>query len=303
VDSRRLRYFVQIVDSGSITRAAAVTGVAQPALSQQLAILENELKVRLLERSVSGVTPTPAGRILYTRAQTILRQFEELRDAVHREVQPLSGTVTLGLSPTMVSRFALPLIEKVCSQHSEMHLQIREEGSAALQELLANGRIELSISPIRPDGETIVGEEVLCEPLILMYPATMPLPETATLEDLAKLPWIVPRRPNSIRTIVDAVFAAASLAPRVAVELDSLHNVIETVRRGLGVGAMTTGVINEDLAAGTLRARPFGNVAPLRPMFLSHRRSPTLTPPAQFVFEVLREIGSEMRLNQPAGRT
>src|SRR5512138_90510 len=94
MDSRRLRYFVQIVDSGSITRAAAASGVAQPALSQQLAILENELKVKLLERSVSGVTPTAAGKILYTRAQTILRQYEELREAVHREVQPLSGVVS-----------------------------------------------------------------------------------------------------------------------------------------------------------------------------------------------------------------
>ena len=86
MDSRRLRYFIQIVDSGSITRAAAVTGVAQPALSQQVAVLEHELKVKLLDRSVAGVTPTSAGRILYARAQTILRQYEDLRLAVHREV-------------------------------------------------------------------------------------------------------------------------------------------------------------------------------------------------------------------------
>lgn len=300
MDSRRLRYFVQIVDSGSITRAAAATGVAQPALSQQLAILENELKVRLLERSVSGVTPTPAGRILYTRAQTILRQYEELRDAVHREVQPLSGTVTVGMSPTMVSRFGLMLIEKVCTQHPEMHLQIREEGSAVLQELLATGRIELSIAPTRPDNETIVGEEVLTEPLTMMYPPSLELPENATLADLAALPWIVPRRPHSIRTIVDAIFAAASLTPRVAVELDSLQHVIETVRRGLGVGPMTTGVIKEDLASGRLRCRPFGDTSPMRPMFLAHRRSPKLTPPAQFVLDVLREIGGELRLEAAA---
>jgi LysR family nitrogen assimilation transcriptional regulator len=150
MDSRRLRYFVQIVDSGSITRAAALSGVAQPALSQQLAILENELKVKLLERSVSGVTPTAAGRTLYARAQAILRQFEELREAVHREVKPLSGTVLLGMPPTMLARFGLPLIEKVCSQHPEMHLQIREEGSMVLHELVSNGKIELAISATRP---------------------------------------------------------------------------------------------------------------------------------------------------------
>jgi LysR family nitrogen assimilation transcriptional regulator len=298
MDSRRLRYFVQIVDSGSITRAAAASGVAQPALSQQLAILENELKVKLLERSVSGVTPTAAGRILYTRAQTILRQYEELREAVHREVRPLSGTVTMGMSPTMIPRFALPLIEKVCSQHPEMHLQIREEGSAVLQELLASGRIELSISPTRPDGEAIVGEQVLIEPLIMVYSPSLDIPENASLADLAALPWVIPRRPNSIRTIVDAIFAAGSLTPRVAVEIDSLQNVLETVRRGLGVAAMVEGVIKDDLAAGTLRARPLGNSAPMRPMFLSHRRAPALTPPAQFAHDVLREIAAELSLSR-----
>jgi LysR family transcriptional regulator, nitrogen assimilation regulatory protein len=300
VDSRRLRYFVQIVDSRSITRAAAATGVAQPALSQQVAVLEQELKVKLLDRSVSGVTPTSAGRILYARAQAILRQYEELRQAVHQEVLPLSGSVCIGMSPTMIPRFAFSIIEKVCTQHPEMHLQIREEGSAALHELLTSGRIELSISPTRPDNEELVGCEVLSEPVILMYPRGWEIPADASLQDLASLPWIVPRRPNSIRSIVDGVFATASLTPYVVVELDSLHNVIETVRRGLGVGAMVAGAIQADLDSGVLQARSLGPVSPMRAMFLAHRRSPALSPPAQFVYEVLLEIAAEARPNAPS---
>jgi DNA-binding transcriptional LysR family regulator len=105
---------------------------------------------------------------------------------------------------------------------------------------------------------------------------------------------------DSIRTIVDAILAAASLTPRVAVELDSLQNVVETVRRGLGVGAMTAGVIQEDLTAGRLQARSLGNNAPMRPMFLSHRRTPVLTAPAQFVYDILHEIGAELREQQAA---
>jgi LysR family nitrogen assimilation transcriptional regulator len=288
---------VQIVDSRSITRAAAATGVAQPALSQQVAVLEQELKVKLLDRSVSGVTPTAAGRVLYARAQTILRQFDELRRAVHQDVLPLAGSVTIGMSPTMIPRFGFPLIEKVCTQHPEMHLQIREEGSAALHELLTGGRIELSISPTRPDNDEVVGAEVVSEAVTLMYPPGWDIPTDASLSDLASLPWIVPRPPNSIRSIVDGVFAAASLTPYVIVELDSLHNVIEGVRRGLGVGAMVEGMIQPDLAAGALQARPLGPISPMRPMFLAHRRSPGLAPPAQFVHDVLLEIATgEKRL-------
>jgi LysR family transcriptional regulator, nitrogen assimilation regulatory protein len=292
MDSRRLRYFVQIVDSGSITRAAALSGVAQPALSQQLAILENELKVKLLDRSVSGVTPTAAGRILYAQAQSILRLFDDLREAVHREVKPLSGTVIVGMPPTMLSRFGLPLIGKVCTQHPEMHLQIREESSLLLAELLANGKIELSISATRPEG-VVTGDEILTEAIVLMYPPSLSLPEFATLADLARLPWVLPRRPNAIRTLIDAAFASHNLSVTVVVEIDSLHSAMETVRRGFGVGATTIGAMREDLEAGTLRAKELGDAPLMRSMYLSRRRSPLLTPAAQFVHEILRDIAAE----------
>jgi len=292
VDSRRLRYFVQIVDSGSITRAAALSGVAQPALSQQLAILENELKVKLLDRSVSGVTPTSAGRVLYARAQSILRQFDDLHEAVHREVQPLSGTVIVGIPPTMVPRLGLPLIEKVCAQHPEMHLQIREEGSLVLHELLVNGKIELSISATKPEG-VITGEEILTEAIVLMHAPSMVLPEHPPLAELARLPWVMPRRPNAIRTLIDGAFAARNLSPRVVVEIDSLHSAMEIVRRGFAVAPMTMGAMREDLEAGTLHARPLGDAPLMRSLYLAHRRSPALTPAAQFVHGILRDFSAE----------
>ena len=70
MDTRKLAYFVQIVDSGSITKAAAALHVAQPALSQQVSALENDLKQRLLIRSKQGVKPTAAGHTLYRHAQS-----------------------------------------------------------------------------------------------------------------------------------------------------------------------------------------------------------------------------------------
>jgi LysR family nitrogen assimilation transcriptional regulator len=293
MDTRRLRYFVQIVDSGSITRAAALSGVAQPALSQQLAVLENDLKVKLLDRSVSGVTPTAAGRILYARAQSILRQFDDLREAVHREVRPLSGTVVVGMPPTMLTRFGLPLIGKVCTQHPEMHLQIREEGSLVLDELLAAGKVELTISATRPRGEA-AGEEILTEQVILMHPPSLAIPADAPLAELARLPWILPRRPNAIRTLIDSAFAAHNLVANVVVEIDSLHSAMEAVRRGFGVGATTLGAVQDDLETGTLRARALGSTPLMRSMYLARRQSPALTPAAEFVHGLLRDIAADV---------
>jgi LysR family nitrogen assimilation transcriptional regulator len=79
---RRLKYFVKIVDIGSLTQAAEVLHIAQPALSQQVATLEGEMDQQLLIRTKRGVTPTEAGKILYTHARTILRQCEQAQLAV-----------------------------------------------------------------------------------------------------------------------------------------------------------------------------------------------------------------------------
>ncbi len=94
---RRLKYFVKIVDIGSLTRAAEVLHIAQPALSQQVATLEGEMDQQLLIRTKRGVTPTEAGKILYTHARTILRQCEQAQLAVHNVGQTLSGNVSIGL--------------------------------------------------------------------------------------------------------------------------------------------------------------------------------------------------------------
>ena len=294
VDTRRLRYFVQIVDSGSITRAAAAAGVAQPALSQQLAILEAELKVKLLERSVSGVTPTPAGRVLYARAQRLLRQCDELKIAVHREAQPLSGTVILGVSPAIVLRLGLPLVEKICLQHPEVHLQLIEEGSSSLREMLANARIDLAISPAQPDGELIVGEQLLSERLILAYPVSWTSVQHASLPDVAKLPWVLPRQHHSIRMLAEAVFATLGLAPRVILEIDSVHSAIDSVRRKLGVTVLPDGVAADAVASRAICTREFADPPVMRPMYLLRRRTPALTPAAQFVYDLAREVASHL---------
>ena len=95
---RRLKYFVKIVDIGSLTQAAEVLHIAQPALSQQVATLEGELNQQLLIRTKRGVTPTDAGTILYTHARAILRQCEQAQLAVHNVGQSLSGQVSIGFA-------------------------------------------------------------------------------------------------------------------------------------------------------------------------------------------------------------
>src|SRR4051812_1767075 len=110
MELRQLRYFVAIVDHGSLSRAARVLHIAQPALTQQLQQLEQELGARLLHRSAQGMLSTDAGRVFYEHAQAILKQVSDAKSAVTQSTTRPSGTVALGLPQSISGALALPLL-------------------------------------------------------------------------------------------------------------------------------------------------------------------------------------------------
>src|SRR5690242_17729570 len=109
MDFRRLRYFVAIVDAGSVSKASAQVRIAQPALSQQLLTLESEVGVKLVDRTSHGITTTPAGRRLYRHALTILRQVEEARRHIRDDTDDIDGIVSVALPTSVATILALPL--------------------------------------------------------------------------------------------------------------------------------------------------------------------------------------------------
>ena len=127
MELRQLRYFVAIVDHGSLSRAALVLHVAQPALTQQLRQLEEELGVQLLHRSAQGVLSTDAGKVFYEHAQAILKQVADAQAAVVQSAERPSGSVTLGLPHSISGALALPLLTAIRQRYPEITLQLTEE--------------------------------------------------------------------------------------------------------------------------------------------------------------------------------
>ena len=108
MDFRHLRSFVRIVDLGSLSRAATSLHVAQPALSQQIAKLEAQVKGQLLNRSSKGVTVTPAGQELYRFAVSILRQVNDAKSAIQDTAAMPAGRVALAFPLSLTAALALP---------------------------------------------------------------------------------------------------------------------------------------------------------------------------------------------------
>ena len=108
MELRQLRYFVRIVETGSMGRAALDLNIGVSALSQQMARLENELAIRLLQRTSRGVMPTSAGLAFYSQAQLALRHADDAILAA-REAR-LSGHVSVGMAPSTASVLGVPFI-------------------------------------------------------------------------------------------------------------------------------------------------------------------------------------------------
>lgn len=168
---RRLKYFVKIVDIGSLTQAAEVLHIAQPALSQQVATLEGEMDQQLLIRTKRGVTPTEAGKILYTHARTILRQCEQAQLAVNNVGQTLRGQVSIGLAPgTAASAITMPLLQTVRNELPEVMVYLQESSGTALNDKLLAGQLDMAVLYERSPVAGIVSQPLLKEDLYGGYP-------------------------------------------------------------------------------------------------------------------------------------
>ncbi len=214
MELRQLRYFVAIVDHGSLSRAALVLHVAQPALTQQLRQLEEELGAQLLHRSAQGVLSTDAGKVFYEHAQAILKQVGDARSAVTQSTTRPSGSVTLGLPHSISGALALPLLMAVRSRYPEITLQLTEELSGNLAEQLKSGRINLAV--LFDDGQLSAFASTALVDEALMFIARSgsafgPAGPAVSLAEALATTLILPAQQQGVRPRIDSAAREAGL--------------------------------------------------------------------------------------------
>jgi LysR family nitrogen assimilation transcriptional regulator len=239
LDTRRLDAFIKVVDLGSVTRAASVLNVAQPALSQQMLSLEAEFNKKLLVRSTNGVTPTEAGQILYKYARTIQRQIEEARRSILDSNTKVFGNVTIGLAPwSSASIIAPSLLRETRRQYPDILLHIFDIFGFAFSEMMLKGRMDLAVlygdSP--PRGLTY--SPFLDEEFYLVAPAAGTPPELArapvSLADLSQTQLILPTSESFLRQLVERSCTAAGFRARIAAEIYSMRLLRAALADGIG---------------------------------------------------------------------
>ncbi|WOB09506.1 LysR substrate-binding domain-containing protein [Piscinibacter gummiphilus] len=252
MELRQLRYFIRVVELGSMGRAAADLGVVTSALSQQISRLESELATRLLQRSPTGVVPTDAGVAFWRQAQLAVRHADEAAQAAQQ--QRLAGRVSVGLAPSTASVLALPLMQAMRERYPEIRLHLVESLSGNLSAMLNARQLDLAVLFETDAEQRFSVGPLLDEGLYLIGAASlpgMPRGKQVRLKDLANLPLVMPSGTHGLRAVVDQAFARAKCRPRIVADIDGLAILMDAVRAGWAAtvqpGAATARLPGENL--------------------------------------------------------
>ncbi|MES2937926.1 MAG: LysR substrate-binding domain-containing protein [Pseudomonadota bacterium] len=239
---RQLRFFLQIAEVGSVTRAASFLHIAQPALSRQIRTLEEELGVTLFQRSEKGVALTDAGMLLRDRAVALLRHFERVRHEVRDGFNDPSGELVIAMPPSMFDLVTLPVVTRYKAAHPNVLLRVIEGVSGVLNawSMVQLGKADIAIVTSIEPLATLETSAFLQEPLCLIGPADAKLdPGTPVdLEEVARHQLVVTSRPNTLRLILETAMAERKLPLNVVLETNTPHMTLAAVRAGMGYAAL-----------------------------------------------------------------
>ena len=253
-----MRSFVQVVRSGSISRAATRLNIAQPALSRQIQKLEEEIGLSLVVRHGRGVTATAAGSVLLDRAEALLHQFDQVMHAVRHPDGGVTGHVVLGVPPAAGLLIAPEAVKLFRQRYPSASLQIREGISSLLEEWLLDRRVDVAVLHNPPELDDIAIVPVLRERMVLAGPpsadpgAGLPI----RLAELGTVPLILPSLPHANRRLVEQAAAQHRIRLHLALDVDSVPLTKAMVKGGLGYTILTLAGVSRELAIGELTARP-----------------------------------------------
>jgi len=257
MEFKQLRYFVRIVDLGSFSRAGVALHIAQSALSQHVAALEDEMKTMLLHRTTRGVQPTEAGRLFYQHAQLILQNAADAKAVVEACSAQPSGQVAMGLPLSIAPGLGIALFKAVRRDYPAIRLQILEELSGTILEWVANGRLTLGIAF---DDDNLSGLHTIPlmeERLFLILSPNSPLAgrKRVTVRELSAMNLVMPTTGQGVRSRIDKVLADAGFSQaNIAAEIDSLTIMKQAAAAEIGPTILSWMSVEQEVARGELVA-------------------------------------------------
>lgn len=287
---RQLQYAVAVADTLSFRRAAERCRVSQPSLSAQLAQLEQALGVSLFERDRRRVLPTAAGQELVARARRILVETDDLTEAARRLGDPFSGTLRIGVIPT-ISPYLLPAVApKLRAKFRRLSLHWVEDKTESLVQALESGALDGALLALEAELGDVEHAVVAIDPFVLAAAKTHPLARAkgpASPRELRGQSVLLLDDGHCFRPQALAVCATAR-AEELDFRATSLSTLTQMVAGGAGVTLLPRLAVATEVRRSELKVRPFEEPAPHRTLALIWRRRSPLGAALEQIAEVVR---------------
>ncbi|MCF1741125.1 LysR family transcriptional regulator [Paradevosia shaoguanensis] len=273
LDLRRLRYFQVIADCGSMSAAARLLNLAQPALSYHVAELERLTGHVLFERSRDGVRLTEAGRLLRQHASAIVSQVDEAEQALERLGRQHSlpaQRVRIAVISSLAAGLTPLLLERVSSELPGITLHIQEAGTRDIAQKLERGEADIALYLTGNTGRT--DEPIAREKLFHVSAGDGTIEDTIALAMLVRQPLVLPAPGNPLRNFVDTIARQHGLNLDVALEVDGSRSRLTAVRNGMGATIVGAHAIGEVGVKNGLVVREITAPTLFRPIYLGIRR-------------------------------
>lgn len=239
MDLRQLKYFLAVADHGSFTRAAEALFVSQPALSQQIAVLERELGTPVFDRLSRRVELTSAGRVLREHAELIVRAAENARSAVDDVRGAVRGELVIASIQTASMPFLVSAIARFRARYDGVVVRVREARAHEVVESVRSGAADLGVTYLTDDMPELEVEPLYREELVLVVPPSHPLAvRRLPTRRVSDVPLVVPPGGYCLRQGIDVVLAESGARQRVVAEIPTLEGICAAVRAGVGAAIL-----------------------------------------------------------------
>ena len=293
MDIRQLRTFRTVAELGSLSKAADRLRIAQPGLSRQIKLLEQELRVQLFVRNGRGMLLTGAGRMLLDRTQGLVRQIEQMRDDIQSAGGNPSGSVVLGLVPTVSAVLSGRLAARILAGFPDISLRIVESYGGHLVEWLHRGEMDLAITYGPAIDLHLTAQSIGYEEIAVVGPPGSGLRarKQVDLDWLLKQKLILPSMAHGLRALLEKAVVRRKMTLKALIEVDSYRAQISLMEEGIGYTLLPASAIRAELAAKRLEMAVLVNPTISRELVLG---SPVATPPTIATTAVSTVIMSEI---------
>lgn len=301
---RALQYLIALADVRHFSRAAERCHVSQPTLSTQIRKLEDELEVQLVERHPRQVMLTPVGEEIVGRARTLLGEMDAIRAIARRSRDPHSGTVRIGIFPTLAPYFLPHVIPGIRQAFPRLTLRLYEEKTEEVIRMLAEGKLDAGLLALPLNEDWLTSRTLFEEPFVLALPERHPLAARSeiSMKDLGDQELLLLEDGHCLRDQALEVCQLTGAHEKLDFHATSMETLRHMVAANAGITLMPTLSIKPPNAnTDNLVTRPFKAPGPKRTIAMIWRKSSALSDFLEELAEVFADIDPELLIPPQSG--